>query len=300
MRDVNMSVRAPLHAGRQRRTEGQAWEQMQTKNPISNRVPPHEGGQFRLEPDPRPALGGTPGVFSRDRLEMIRTIEDGHFWFQPRDTILDRTLALHRGPPATVLDVGCGSGRWLGRLRGLGYRVCGTDIWPEPPAGLAGDEYAEGTAEALPWPDASCDVLTLLDTLEHVADLPALQEAFRVLRPNGVLLVSVPAFPSLWSERDTRAGHHRRYTRQSLRAVLREAGFEVRRIFGFQFLLLPLFWVSRRLAARRPAQLTAEEKPAWWLNRVLTTINTFEVWAGSAWRPPVGSSLIAVGIKSSA
>lgn len=229
---------------------------------------------------------------------MIREIEAGHYWFQPREKLLQLTLASHQRPPAIVLDVGCGSGQWSRRLQCAGYRVRGTDIWPEPPHGLAADEYATGVAEALPWPDASCDVLTLLDTLEHVDDGPALREALRVLRPGGLLLLSVPAFPSLWSARDARAGHRRRYTRSSLRTALHAAGFAVRQVFGFQFFLLPLFWCSRQLMRVRPTQLTAEEKPSRWTNRLLRAINETEVWLGGIGRPPLGSSLIAVARKA--
>ena len=161
-----------------------------------------------------PVFTSTPAAareeFPRARMDMIRRAEAGHFWFEGREQVLLPTLLRQRVPPAGVLDVGCGSGRWARRLESLGYRVTGTDIWPEPPEGLTEESYVMGTAEALPWPDASCDVLTMLDTLEHVDDLMAVRESRRVLRPEGVLLVSVPAFPGLWSGRDVQAGHRRR------------------------------------------------------------------------------------------
>ena len=235
--------------------------------------------------------------FPRDRLEMIRRIEARHFWFGPREKLLQQTLHRHCTPGATILDLGCGSGRWVRQLKVLGHAVRGTDIWPGAPEGLAPEEYAPGTAEALPWPDASADAITLLDTLEHVDDLAALRECHRVLRPHGILLVSVPAFPALWSRRDTRAGHRRRYTRTTLATALGQGGFELHQLFGYQFLLLPLLWVSRRLARFKSGQLEEEESPAPWLNRTLRLVNEFEVWAGRMARPPFGSSLIAVGRK---
>ncbi len=228
---------------------------------------------------------------------MICRVESQHFWFQPREKLLTRTLLRQHRPPAVVRDVGCGSGSWVRHLRGLGYRVMGTDIWPEAPAGLAAEEYASGTAEALPWPEASCDVVTMLDALEHVDDVPALGECHRVLRPDGILLLSVPAFPGLWSQRDVRAGHRRRYTRRSLAAALRQARLRPIQMFGFQFFLLPMVWMSRRIARRRASQLAAEEMPARPINRLLGWLNEVEVWAGQLMRPPWGSSLVAVARK---
>ncbi len=228
---------------------------------------------------------------------MIYSVERGHFWFEPRQVLLEHVLISARSAPARVLDVGCGSGSWMRRVASHGYRVIGTDIWPKGPVGLAPRSYATGTAEALPWPDASCDVVTLLDTLEHVDALAALREAHRVLTPGGILLVSVPAFPALWSPRDVGAGHLRRYTKPSLASELRETGFSLKMLFGYQFFLLPLVWFSRRLARWRPGQLAAEEVPACWLNSLLRTVNEFEVWAGRLVRPPFGSSLVAVGVK---
>jgi SAM-dependent methyltransferase len=238
-------------------------------------------------------------AFPRARMELIGTTEAGHFWFAPREELLAQTLGRHRPPPAAVLDVGCGTGRWLQRLQRDGYDGLGADIWPEPPVAMRGDNYRIGRAEALPWETGRCDAVTLLDTLEHVDDVQALREAWRVLRPGGIVLVSVPAFPGLWSERDRKAGHRRRYTRASLAAVVRAGGFESVALFGYQMALLPLIWWSRRRARSQPDQLNAEEFPSPWLNRVLRAINRTEVALGCGCRPPIGSSLILVARKAS-
>ena len=248
--------------------------------------------------EPNSPLDAAQQEFPHARLEFIRKAEAAHFWFQPRQRLLEQTLVRRAALPARVLDVGCGSGRWVRHLAELGYEVAGTDIWPPPPDGLATENYACGTAEKLPWPDASFDVATMLDILEHVDDLSALRECRRLLKPEGQLLVAVPAFPSLWSERDVRAGHRRRYTRKSLAMTLRTAGFEPQQIFGYQFLLLPLIGMSRLIARRRTRQLGVEDQPPRWLNRILRLINDLEVRAGAIRRPPIGSSLIAWAVRN--
>jgi SAM-dependent methyltransferase len=138
------------------------------------------------------------------------------------------------------------------------------------------------------------------DVLEHVDDRAALAECHRVLRPGGVLLASVPGWPVLWSERDVRAGHLRRYRRIDLEHVLETSGFRVLEVRGYPFLLLPLVIVSRlvvRFSGRR--QLTREEQVPDRVNRALSRLARFEVGLGrfSWWKPPTGSSLVAVAVR---
>lgn len=76
--------------------------------------------------------------------------------------------------------------------------------------------------------DATQDFIYTLNVLEHIADdRAAARELYRMLKPGGRLLVYVPAFPVLYSAMDRKVGHLRRYRREALVKLLREAGFSV-------------------------------------------------------------------------
>jgi SAM-dependent methyltransferase len=96
-----------------------------------------------------------------------------------------------------------------------------------------------GRVEALPWDNASFDVATCLDVVEHVPDdRRALAELRRVARPGGFLLVTVPAYPALWSHHDVVNRHYRRYRARSLRAAAADAGWRLVRDTHFNSALL--------------------------------------------------------------
>lgn len=91
-----------------------------------------------------------------------------------------------------VLEVGCGSGRWIAELSRAGFDVAGVDPSEEMlsrASKLVNGDLRRGIAEELPWPEASFDVVLYINSLHHFgAPLAALRETFRVLHPGGKLL----------------------------------------------------------------------------------------------------------------
>lgn len=110
-------------------------------------------------------------------------------------------------------------------------------------------------------PPGPFDLILLLDILEHVEDDAAfLQNLLERLRPNGRVLVSVPAWQPLFTSHDAALLHHRRYAPQQARAVLATVGLRVLSSGGlFHGLLLPrvLTLVSERLRPPATPQPTA-------------------------------------------
>lgn len=91
----------------------------------------------------------------------------------------------------TVLDVGCGAGITVQALNDLGYRVFGVDFAERmlPPSG----QFAVADAECLPFPSHVFDGVVALGLLGNISNYRfALNEMYRVLAPNGVLVLTVP------------------------------------------------------------------------------------------------------------
>jgi SAM-dependent methyltransferase len=187
----------------------------------------------------------------RDYELQTHRVEDRHWWYRGRRSVLERIIDDLRLPArARILDAGCGSGRNMVALARHGV-VTGVELSQTSAARAAErrvGEVIEGSVLSMPLESASFDLAVCLDVIEHLEDdLAALRELRRVIAPGGALLVTVPAYQWLWSGHDVVNHHHRRYTRRSLRRVAEQAGWETVRTTYFNSLLLPVAIVLRVL-----------------------------------------------------
>ena len=90
-------------------------------------------------------------------------------------------------------------------------------------------------------------------------------EIFRVLKPGGRLFVTVPAFPSLWSEHDEALHHYRRYTVPRLKDLFQRVGLSVDKISYTVTTLFPPIWAYRQISNLLPKRRaeTAKRRPTW-------------------------------------
>lgn len=190
----------------------------------------------------------------------------------PRHELRERLLLdLFRSgnPGARVLNAGAGTGSFSLRLADLGFEVTSVDassaaveILRERVPG----DVAQADVTALPFADATFDAAVLGEVLEHIeGDRAALAEVARVLRPGGMLAVSVPANPERFGPSDRWAGHVRRYSRRELLDACGAAAFTVERCraWGFPFAALyHRYLYERRLDRHGSAAPRRWERPA--------------------------------------
>lgn len=139
-------------------------------------------------------------------------------------------------PGGRLLDVGCGSGVYLARLRALGWSVSGVE--PDAEAcrharSVLGLDVHCGTLDDAPWPPASFDVVTLWHTFEHtMRPARTLAAAQALLKPGGLLMMEMPNWSSAqrrifgtnWFHLDL-PRHRLHLTPACLGQYLAEAGF---------------------------------------------------------------------------
>ncbi len=194
---------------------------------------------------------------------IMYQIEETHWWFTGRKRIIagfvERICNGFEKRSPHILDVGCGTGANLEMLAQFGQAE-GVDVSPDALSfcrarGL--QNVRQGEAENLPYADASFDLVTGLDVVEHLDDdIAGLKEMRRVLRPGGRALLFVPAFMFLWGVQDDVSHHRRRYTLKQLKRAANAAGFEVERAtYANISFFLPILMgrVVMRLTGFRPA-----------------------------------------------
>jgi len=229
-------------------------------------------------------------------------VEDQYWWYRGRRRIvLDVVRSLSLPGEPRILDAGCGSGRNLVELAAFGSAV-----GLEPSARGAEVARARGVGEVveaeiatMPFDDSSFDLIACLDVLEHIEDdLGALRALRRVARPRGVLLITVPAYPRLWSAHDELNEHYRRYTRSTLLGRAAEAGWRPIRTTHFNLLLLPVAVAVRLVDRLRSSEAQGDSElvrtPAalnWLLEQPLRAEAAL---LRSGRRIPAGLSLVGV------
>ena len=240
---------------------------------------------------------------------LLADLEAKNFWFRARNKLLIWALKNYGSNINKFMEVGCGTGFVLKgiALAFPSIQLNGSEIFPE---GLAfasekmegGAKFLQMDARQIPYV-VEFNAIGAFDVIEHIQeDEAVLQQMYQALEPHGLLILTVPQHPSLWSPVDEYACHVRRYTARDLHEKVRNAGFEIIRSTSFVTTLLPLMFLSRVLQRGKnmgDCDADSELKINPILNRILEYCLNFEVLLiRLGVSLPVGGSRLVVARKT--
>jgi ubiquinone/menaquinone biosynthesis C-methylase UbiE len=191
--------------------------------------------------------------FRSHYFEELAKLEAGNFWFRARNNLI--LWALHKYSPnsSSFLEIGCGTGFVISAISKQfpKIKLTGSDYLEE---GLVfarlrvpNAEFTQMDARHIPY-ESEQDTIGAFDVLEHIEeDETVLQQLCKALKPGGILFVTVPQHPWLWSVADEYACHVRRYHANDLHQKICNAGFEIIHSTSFVSTLLPIMFLSRLL-----------------------------------------------------
>lgn len=240
------------------------------------------------------------------RYDILYKHEVKHWWFRGRRQLLEDILkSLPEKSPLKILDVGCCTGYNLHILSRYG-KVHGVDTEKKAVEyckmrGFKRISHLKNGLK-LPFKNNYFNIITCLDVLEHVKnDEDYLKELYRVLSPDGHLILFTPALSLLWSELDIRSYHHRRYSKSELNRKIKRAKFVTEDTKYFNYLMfLPI------LLIRLLQKLPLFKKTDWGAdlivyNRLINAIQSIifyiDVWSLKLISPPIGVSLYVIARK---
>ena len=242
-------------------------------------------------------------------LRATARAEADHFWFRGFRYFVGPLVeqATAGIPTPSILDCGCGTGanvEWLSHYgRACGFDLNGSGLRIGTKA--ARTRLAQASVAAIPFPADRFDLVTSFDvlySLEKPVERAAVAEMYRVVRPGGHAVVNVAAMDVLRGDHSILSQEQRRYSRGSLRTVLTEAGFEIRRLtYTNALLFLPMAasrtwqrWRGLRSEQQADHEISVPPVP---VNLLLTGALKVESW----WLPfadsPFGSSLLCLARK---
>lgn len=200
---------------------------------------------------------------------QLASVEDESWWFESRRRLVRSVLGKLELPSgAAGLDVGCGTGGSLALLSEFCAEVVGLDL-SDHALKIAREKHPaarliSGDANELAeyFPADSLDLVTFLNVIYHdwIPDEGrALKQAWRVIKPGGVLLLTEPAFDCLYRRHDLVGMGKGRYTLKSIRRIVEGAGFKrVTETYFNSICFLPAWCIARMDRWRGSRQVDEE------------------------------------------
>ena len=240
----------------------------------------------------------------KEAYDFMISMESDHFWSKTRRNIISKVLFTFLKNKNTktlsVLEIGCGSGFNINYFKdnfkefdGCEFNLDMLEIAKQ------NNPQSNITQGGLPFDlkiDKKYDVIFLLDVLEHIQDDEnSLIEIKKLLNPNGILIITVPALQMLWSIHDVANHHFRRYNVKTLKNLCKKSNLTIKYISYFNFLLFPLILVQRFVyKLTKQSSLNETKFKNNIFNKLLYFIFNLESKLLPKIKLPYGSSIIVV------
>lgn len=229
--------------------------------------------------------------------------EETYWWHLGRIKLIESLLGKPSKKRLKILNIGCGTGGTVGCLEKYG-KVTNVDISEEALTFLRSKGYkgikVEG--EKLPFEDKTFDLIIALDVLEHIdSDREAVDEWRRVLKPMGKLLITVPAFQSLWSGHDVSLHHMRRYTTKNLAWDMKKSKFKAEKLSYFYLFSFPLvtgFRLTNKIFNRKVDEHTSYVDLPNFVNNAFVSLAKIEASAVRKFKLPLGTTVVGIFSKN--
>jgi SAM-dependent methyltransferase len=229
--------------------------------------------------------------------------EDIHWWFIGRRFIVEQVIKeLCLPKNSEVLEVGCGTGGNFALLSRFG-KVYGVELDDTAreyarKRGI-GTILAGSLPDEIPFTGQQFDLIVMTDVLEHVdEDQIALERLYPRLKSGGYILITVPAFPALWSRHDDLHHHKRRYIKERLCTILINSGYTIMKTSYINCIMFPAI-AGIRLMQKFLGRADADDlkMPSPFINRLLAGLFAGEGYLLKFVSLPFGLSLLCVGRK---
>ena len=179
--------------------------------------------------------------------------EINHWWIKTRFNYINDAVENFNSKKITFLEYGCGTCNnlyyILNRSPFISKIKSVTGIDPnlknlqKPDWALNFDLHLDNSLSD----KFQADIILAMDVLEHIRDdYYALKEWKKILKPNGIILISVPAFQHLWSHHDEFLGHYRRYNKKDLYNLARSVGLQDIKINYIFSYIYPAVFILRK------------------------------------------------------
>jgi len=246
----------------------------------------------------------------KSQYERFANVDRRHWWFQLRRDIAAALLRLFLANDKSIriIDIGTGTGGMLPVLSQFGSV---TAAEPDPDAleftrheysYLPSCQFIQSDWQGLNMPELEFDLLTAFDVLEHCEDdFQALTRWRKMVKDGGRMLITVPAFNSLWGANDDLSHHYRRYSKTTLREVILRSSLVVEKISYINSMMFLPVWLSRNLKEPIEKRL-GQKKAAPWdfdlpyapINAMFRMLFSCEKFVLPFMDLPIGTSLIAL------